>query len=266
MNIFLFELKAQRKGFFIWTIALLAIFLAFMNGFYAPFMADRSAVEDALRSLPPAFAAVFGVNLDSFFSYGGFFQFLYTYLSLAGAIMAASIALAVFSREKRSKCVDFLFVKPVGRGQVFLFKLLACLALLAGVNVLFLAVSAFSYLGSGEDSAGLGRALLASSALFFTQLVFLFLGILLAVFARKIRSVSGSAMAVGFAGFLMLSLCALTEEDALRMLSPLDYFRPQTVFSTGSFEGRYVAMAAAVVILCAALSFFRYCSSDTKAI
>jgi len=266
LNIFLFELRAQRKSFFVWTASLLAVFAFFMGIFYGPFMNSKAAVQDALSSLPPAFAAIFGVEMDIFFSYGGFFQFLYTYLSLIGAIMAAIIAVSVFSREKRSKCVDFLFTRPVDRRRVFLIKLLSCLTLIIAANILFLAVSAVFYLGKGEDTSGLGRVLLASLALFFTQLVFLSLGILLAVFAKKIRSVSGSATVLGLAGFVLMGLYALTEEDALRFLSPLSYFRPQSVFATGGFEGEYAAAAAAVILACIALSYFRYCRSDTRAI
>lgn len=266
MNIFGFELRAQLKSFLVWAASLLALLLIFLTAFYGPFMDSKPAVQNAMRALPPAFAAIFGVRLDAIFSYGGFFQFIYTYLSLVGAMMAASIALSAFSREKRSKCVDFLFAKPIGRGRVFFLKLFACLTLIVVMNVLFVAASMASDTGNGQDPSGMGTLVLASLSLFFMQLVFLSLGTLYAVVARKVRSVSGTATALGFAGFVLMALHSLIQEDALRYLSPLDYFRPEAVFSTGKFETGYAVTAGVVVAACIVLSYFKYCTGDTPAV
>ena len=266
MNIFAFEIKAQTKSFAIWTASLLALFLIFTTAFYDAFMNSKAAVQLALDSLPPAFSTMFGVNMDAMFSYGGFFQFISRYLSLVGGMMASAIALSAFAREKRSKCVDFLFSKPVGRGEIFLLKLLSCVALIFAMNLLFISVSILSYLGNGQNSSGLGTLILASLSLFFTQLVFLALGIAYAVFARKVRSISGTATALGFAGFILMALYSLLEEDALRYISPLNYFDPGAVFASGGFEIRYVVTATVVVVACIVLSYLKYSRSDTQAI
>lgn len=266
MNVFSFETKAQLRSFLVWTVSLLTVFLLLIFGFYGPFMNGREATQKALASLPPAFSAVFGVELDRIFSYDGFFQFLYTYVGLVGAIMASSIALAAFSREKRAKCVDFLLTKPISRGKAFFLKLLSCLALLAILNLLFIAASMAAYAGNGQDPSQMGTLVLASSSLFFMQLTFLSIGTLYAVHAPKVRSVSGTATALGFTGFILMALCSLIREDALRYLSPLTYFNPESVFLTGGFELRYVLMAAAVIATCMAVAYGKYCKSDTRAI
>lgn len=266
MNIFAFEIKAQLKNFLVWAASLLALFLVFMAAFYGPFTDSEEAVQEALNSLPPAFSAIFGVNLAAIFSYGGFFQFIYTYLSIVGAIMASSIALSSFAREKRSKCMDFLFTKPVSRKRVFFLKLLSCLTLIAIMNILFVATSMISYTGNGQDPSGMGTQVLASLSLFLMQLVFLSISMLYAVLARKIRSISGTATAFGFAGFILMALYSLMKEEVLRYLSPLNYFNPGTVFATGAFETKYAVTAAIVVIVSIAWSYFQYCKSDTQTI
>ena len=263
---FLFEIKAQFKSFLVWAASLIGLFLLLGTAFYGVFMESKDAVQDALNGLPPAFAAVFGVNVETIFSYAGFFHFIYTYLALVGAIMAASVALSAFSREKRAKCTDFLLTKPVERERVFAMKLLACLTVIIVTNILFLAASVISYIGSTGDSSGLDRLILASLSLLFMQLVFLFLGVLYAVFARKVRSVSGTATAFGFAGFILMALCSLLREDFLRYLSPLNYFNPDSVFSTGGFEGNYVIAAAVVAAVSVGFAFVRYCRGDAHAV
>jgi ABC-2 type transport system permease protein len=266
LNIFLFETKAQLKSFFIWVVSLLALFLIFVAAFYGAFVNSKDAVQKALESLPPAFAAMFGVNVEGIFTFGGFFQFIYTYIGLVGAIMAVSFALSSFSREKRSKCIDFLFVKPVERGKVFAYKLLSCLMLIVVTNIFFVISTIIAYSVNGQDPSGIGTLVLASLSLFFMQLVFLSIGILYATLVRKIRSVSGIATAFGFAGFILMALYSLIKEDFLRYISPLTYFNPGTVFSTGGFETKYVVTAVVISVACIALSYIKYCKSDTKAI
>jgi ABC-2 type transport system permease protein len=266
VNIFWFETKTQLKSFIIWAASLLVMFFVFLTAFYDAFMMSRSAVEKALESLPPAFAAAFGVPTSTMFTFGGFFQFIYTYVGLVGAIMAVSFALTSFSREKRSKCVDFLLVKPVERGEVFTSKLLCCLLYIVVTNILFVAAAVIAYTAHGEDASGMGKLVLASSSLFFMQLVFLSIGILFATLAHKIRSVSGMATAFGFAGFILMALHSLINEDALLYISPLTYFSPADVFSMGRFETKYVVTAALVSVVCVAVSYVKYCKSDTRAI
>jgi len=265
LNVFLFETKALFKSFLVWTASLLILFILIGTAFFSIFMQSREAVEAALASLPPAFAAAFGIELDTIFSYGGFFQFVFTYLALIGAIMASSLAVAAFSREKRAKCTDFLLTKPASRARLFALKLLACLALIVAANALFLAASALSFTGNGQDPANLPTLTLASLALFFMQLVFLSIGALYAVLARRVRSVSGVATALGFAGFIMMALCSITKEEALSYLSPLTYFSPGSVFQNGGYEAKYVLTAIAVALGCMTLACVRYCKSDARA-
>jgi ABC-type transport system involved in multi-copper enzyme maturation permease subunit len=242
------------------------VWLLFAVAFFGPFMDSRAAVEEALSSLPPVFAAVFGVELNAIFTFGGFFQFIYTYIGVIGAIMAASLALSAFSREKRSKCVDFLFVKPVSRSRVFVSKLLPCLMFIIVTNILFVICTAIVYTANGQAASGMGRLILASLSLFFMQLVFASIAILYAVLARKVRSVSGIATAIGFAGFILMALNSIIKEEIIRFISPLTYFNPGTVFLTGGYEARYAITAAVVIVVCVALSYVKYVKSDTQAI
>jgi ABC-2 type transport system permease protein len=229
-------------------------------------MDSRDAVVSMTNNLPPAFSAAFGLYIDEIFTYGGFYSFIFTYIVLVGAIMASSISLSVFSREKRSKCLDFLLTKPVSRARIFSAKLLACLSLLAAMNILYIAAASIAYSASGEDPALMGTLVWASCALFFTQLVFMALGTIYAVFVRKVRSVSGIATGLGFAGFILSALHGILQEEAIRFIAPLKYFEPRAVFSEGGFELQYAVTAIAVIIACIVLSYMRLGKNDVPAV
>ena len=215
-----------------------------------------------LQGFPPEFAAAFGLSLEGLFSYGGFYTFGNLYLSLVGAIFAASLALSVFAREKRSACTDFLLTKPLGRTKVFLAKSLACVTDLVVINVLYVAVSVAVHAASGDTNTSSEEVALASFGLMGTQGVFLSLGVLAATFLRRVRSVSGMASVLGFGGFVMSALVNLTGEEALRYISPLQYFELSTVFATGSFDPKYAAMAVLVVAAALIFSFVKYRVGD----
>lgn len=259
-------MKSQLRTFIIWTVSILLVFLIFMSGLFNVFMQSKDAVSKVYSGLPPSFAAAFGIVITQLFSYGGFFQFIYTYIALIGAIMASSISVAAFSREKRSKCVDFLLTKPVSRGRIFVSKLLANLSLVIVTNILFVIVSIIAYSGNGQDPSQMGRLIWASCSLFLTQLVFIAIGTLYATLARKVRSVSGIATALGFAGFILSALYSMMHEEAIRFIAPLGYFQPSTVFSTGGYEAKYAITAIIVIIACVCLSYVKFCKSDTPAV
>jgi hypothetical protein len=171
LNIYLFELRAQIKSFIIWTIVLLSALFAFMVGIYPVFYQSLDEVLQMLKGFPPEFAAAFGLNIADFFSYNGFFCFVYSYIAIIGAIMATSLALSTFAREKRSKCVDFLLTKPKNRGNIFCAKLLSNLTILVITNIAFIVTVVIMYRSANEDASLVGKFVLAASGLFFAHLI-----------------------------------------------------------------------------------------------
>lgn len=266
MNIYIFELKAQAKSFLIWTLVIVLFLVIFMAGIYPVFNDSLDDITAMLQNFPPAFAAAFGIEIESMFSYGGFFGFSAAYTSLMGAILAVTLSVGTFAREKRSKCVDFLLTKPRSRSAIFLSKLLSGLTLLAASNIIITAAAAIGYNSAGKDEAFIGTFILAASALFPTQLVFYAAGLLFAVLAKKVRSVSGIATAFGFAGFILTALHGMLEKEIIRFIAPLDYFDAATVLKTGGFDAKYAATGLFVIAACVLISFVRFRASDTHAV
>lgn len=266
LNIYLFELRAQRRNLIIWTIAIVILQVVFMAGIYPTFYESMNDVLAILKNFPPVFSEAFGLNAADLFSYSGFFSFSFSYLALMGAIMAAAIAVSTFAREKRSKCVDFLLTKPKNRGSIYGAKLLSGLTALIITNIVFLTAAAAVYMSGNQGAFPAAGFILAACGLFFTQLVFLALGTLWAVSAKKVRSVSGIATAFGFAGFILSALAGFLEEETwIRLIAPLKYFDPASIFWEGGYKPAYVAIAVLLITVCLTLSFLKFCKTDTPA-
>ena len=266
MNVYRFELRRAWLGACIWTLVLAALLIGLIAGALPAFLESRLAVESMLENFPPAFRAAFGMQLDNLFSFGGFYAFGFLYFSLFGAIMASGIGLDLFSREKREKCSDFLLTKPRKRSRLFLEKLLAALTLLLASNAVFIGVSLALYRAYAPAPLQMGHALLAASSLLLMELLFLAICASIGVFAKKVRSVSGFATAVGFAGFLLSALHSLLEEEKLRYITPFKYFDAGKAFFDGSFDARYALTGVALTLVLLIAAYARYTRADIPAL
>jgi Putative exporter of polyketide antibiotics len=256
MNVYLFELRREARGWVVWTFTITAAFMLLMLGFFPIFMNSKQAMLDALAGFPPQFTAAFvgAMSPDTLFTYGGFYSFMNLYLSLAGACMACTFGFGIFAREKRSGCTDFLLSKPLSRGSIFAAKLLATLTLITAFGVIYIASAVAVYAKIADKPLDLGAAVLSAAGMTFTQLVFLAIAVFAAVFMRRIRTVSGAATAVAFAAFGIELLHNLTDEEKFKYLTPYLYFNVGQPFTQGGYEPLLAVLAAVLtaVLLSAA--------------
>ena len=266
MNVYWFELRREWKNAAVWTAVLLVLLGVLLLSVYPIYYDGRTQVLAALEGFPPQFAAAFGLNIETIFSFGGFYAFSFLYLAVLGAVFASGLGLLVFAREKRAKCDDFLLTKPRPRTALFAAKGLAALTLLVLQNLLYIVLFLAICNATPQAAAPLGNQLAAALALLLTQLVFFAAGVCIAVFAQKVRTVSGTAMAVAFGGFLLTALQSILKEEALRYLSPYQYFDAALAFETGHFETAMAVTASLLTVALLAAAFVKYRTGQTHAV
>lgn len=266
MNLIYYETKRSLKSSFIWTVSLITLFALMMLAAYPTYNSAVDEVTELLANYPPEFIAAFGMDIKNLFSYGGFYNFAFGYIGLVGAIMAASLSISVFAREKRSKCLDFLLTKPISRESIFIKKLISCLIILIITNLIYIILAMIMYQGSGDTSIDMGTFIFAIMGLFFTQLVFLSFGITFAVFSKKVRSVSGTATTFGFTAFILSAITNIFDDKNIDFIAPLKYFEPHNVFVSGNYDTKLVITAIIIVVFCIGISFVKYCKSDVYSV
>lgn len=265
MHIITYEVKASLKTTVIWTVAIVLTFIIFMSGMYTAFLDSREDLTKMLEGYPPQFMAAFGFQLDQIFSYEGFFGFSYIYLGLMAAIMSVALSVGIFGREKKNHCQDFLFAKPVNRSKIFGYKLVAVMLLIVGNNLIFTAITVLIR-DTEHTQLSLGRYIIMALSLLFTQLLFMAVGLVIAIFSRKIRTVAGIATSVGFIAFVMTAVLNIIGEEAWMLLAPMRYFDPAYIVEHTFYEGRFVGVALLLFIVVVGVSFYRYCTMDTQSI
>lgn len=266
MNLYFFELKHQWKTTILWTVSIILIFTFLQLGIYPAFSENMQDLEEMIRSMPEVFLKAFGFDLTTMSGFGEFFKLTYRYLVLMASIMGMVLSVASFSRERRSKCSEFLLTKPISRTKIFLLKLEEVLSLTLFSWFLILISAIVLYIQSKESISEMRVFVLSVMGLFFTQLLFVGIGTFYAVTAKKVRSVSGTALAAGFAGFILTSLQEVIGDEKLRYIAPLNYFNPQSVYENGFFELRFVLICSFATVFCLLAAWYFFSRRDMKSV
>ncbi len=261
MNIFRYELKANLKSLVIWAVIVVLFVVMGISKFSAYYNnPDMTAILD---SLPPA--VVDALNLDAFnlTTVSGFFGIMFGYYALLLSIAAAMWGADIISREERDKTVEFTLTMPVTRARLITGKALAAL-----VNcVMLLGVTWGASLASASryqpDAVFFKFVALCMLALFFIQMIFLAVGILLGCAMKRYKmAVSAAVFALLGAYFLSIIVTLNSKLDFLKYLTPFRYFEPAALLNSSSFDGISIVLTAGIVIAGMAGAYISYSRRD----
>lgn len=265
MNIFLHEMKAYRKSTIIWLVSLTAIMVMFMSMFPS-FSKDAEQMTTMLEGYPEAIRKALSLDLENFFTILGFYSYALSFIVLAGAIQAMNIGVSIVSKEVREKTADFLLTKPVTRTAIVTAKLLAAFVSLLLTNIVYGAVALLVASQVQVDDFSTKVFLLLSLTLLIVQLMFLALGILISVMARKIKSVLTVSLATVFTFFFIGTLGGIADEQTVRYFSPFKYVDTAYIMKHSGYEDTYLWVGAVLIVGAIAASYVVYAKKDIHAV
>ena len=120
MNIFIRELKANRKALIIWCACILVGVLSGMGKYTA--YSSGGSNSDLFNTLPFAVKALLGIGSFDVTKMSGFFALLFLYMELMIAIHAVLLGSGIIAKEERDKTTEFLMIKPVSRSSIVHFE------------------------------------------------------------------------------------------------------------------------------------------------
>lgn len=261
MNMYLHELKSNRKSTIIWVAALIGSLALFLS-FFPSLAHDTAQYKQVLEGYPKELRKAIGLSVDSLTTLLGFYSYIFVYIKLCGAIQAMMLGLSIVSKETREKTADFLLTKPVTRSQIITSKLLAAFTLLVITNILFSSASIFITSFVQTEDYRLKTLLLLSSTLFFLQLIFLALGAVVAVIFPKIKSVISVSLGIVFAFFIIGMISSGTDDKILRYFTPFNYFDSFYIMDHLSYEMSFIVIGFIVTILSIWISYIVFHKKD----
>lgn len=265
MNIFIHELKTYRKSTIIWSLSLIAIMIIFMS-MYATFAEDAKGFMKIVENYPEAIRNAMGFNQENFFTILGFYSFPLSFITLCAAIQAMNLGTSIINKEVREKTADFLLTKPVTRTKILTAKLLAAFVSIGVTNIFYFAAASFVALQVQTDDFSLKIFLLLSLTIFFIQLIFLSLGIIISVIVQKIKSVLTVSLATVFAFYFVGMFSDTTGDEVKRYFSPFKYFDTAYIMKHSSYETTFLIAGAVIIILAIATSYVVYSKKDIHAV
>jgi len=263
VNIFIRELRANRKALIIWSACMFLLVLSGMAKYTAYSSGGQSAA--VFNDMPYSIKALLGMGSFDLTTMSGYFAMLFLYIELAVAIHAALIGAGIIAKEERDKTSEFLMIKPVSRKTVITSKLLAAFVNVAIVNIVTLAasVSMVSSYNKGNDITV--EIILFMLSMFIVQLIFMSLGAAIAAFMKNPKSSGSAAIGLLVMAFIIAKITDLTDKlNFLNVLSPFKYFSYADIVNG---KGLAIAIVILSLLLVAALSasaYFFYPKRDLK--
>lgn len=266
MNMYLHELKSLRKSAVIWTCVLISLAALYLS-IYPGMTKDAADFKKLLGSYPAPVRAMLGINLDYITSILGFYSMIFSFITLCGAIQAMNLGVSILSKESRERTADFLLVKPVSRSAIVSAKLLAAFTTILATDIVFCAVS--SVIANSVKTADFSVKLffMINLTLFFIQLIFLAVGVVVSVFFNKLKSVLPISLGVVFGSYMIGALIATGKnDDAIRFISPFKYFDTTYIIKNAGYEVSYLIIGAVIVVAAVVISYVIYNKKDIHAV
>lgn len=266
MNMYLHELKSLRKSTIVWTIVIIALAALYLS-VYPGMVKDADGFKKLLGNYPAPVRAMLGINLNYITSIVGFYSMIFSFITLCGAIQAMTLGVSILSKESRERTADFLLVKPVSRPAIVTAKLLASLTMILALDIVFYAALSIMVHVINTGSFDEKIFFLINLTLFFLQLMFFAIGLVISVFFSKLKSVLPISLGVVL-GFYMIGALISTgkNDDAARYLSPFNYFNVTNIIKNANYEVSYLITAAVIVIAATVASYIIYSRKDIHAV
>ena len=263
MNIYRQELRVNRNSTVIWVISLVMLAALFLS-FYPSFYEEAEEFTRILQSYPEEVLLALDIDSTLVSSYLSYYAYIFTYMLLGFAIQAMNVGIGLVNREVNGRTAEFLLSKPVRRYQLLSSKLLAALTCLIFTNILYTAAICLLSPMFATHEVDYGILLLFSGAGLWMQLLFLMMGLILAVFIQGIKSPVIISTSTVFSLYVLNMLSSFTQMKGLQYVSPFQYFDTGYMIEHSSYEWKYIWLLAVLIIGGGFLVFTAFSHKDIK--
>jgi ABC-2 type transport system permease protein len=265
MNIFLHELKAYRKSTIIWTLSMVAL-AAFYLSMFPALSKNIVDLKNMLEGYPEGVRKALGLTIENFSTIIGVYSIAFGYVMLCGAIQAMNFGTSVVSKEIHDKTADFLLTKPVSRSRIMTAKLLGIVTSLVITNVIFITLASITANAIASKGLNMKKFLLISLTLFFVQLIFMSLGVIVSVILPKIKSVIAVSLCTVFSLFVINMFGSVIGDRAVRYITPFKFYDTSYIMKNAAYEAPFVIEGIVFIIIAITASYIIYSKKDIHAV
>lgn len=262
MNVFLREMKANRKSLILW-LAGVVFMVAGGIGKYGGIGASGQSTNQLMEQMPKVLKAMIGIGTFDITTVGGYYGMLFIFLALMAAIHAAMLGANIISKEQRDRTSEFLFVKPLSRSRIITFKLLAALVNMLIFNIATgtLSIVMVGYIGKGETITE--DIIKLMIGMFILQLIFLLIGTAIAAVSKNTRISASISTGILLAAYVLSIGIDMNEKlDFLKYLTPFKYFEAKNLMGGGVFEPVFLILSTGIIAVLLYVTYEFYKKRD----
>ncbi|PJI08005.1 MULTISPECIES: ABC transporter permease subunit [Clostridium] len=260
MNVFLRELKANRKALIIWSLCMFLLVVSGMSK-YTVYSSGNS--NELFNKMPYSLKALFGIGSFDVSKMSGFFAFLFPYIEITAAIHAVLLGSGIIAKEERDKTTEFLMVKPISLNTILTSKLLAAFVNVLVLNIVTLisSIVMVNAYNKGKDISS--EIMMFILSMLIVQLIFLSLGALLSVFIKNSKASGSAAAGILFGSFMISKITDFTDKiNAINILSPFKYFSYQDIVNGNGISAGVSIISLVLIAIFSILTYFFYRKRD----
>lgn len=262
MNVFMREMKANRKALIIWCIGVLLMVASGM-GKYAGFSGSGQSINDLLAQMPQSLKAIMGMGTFDLTTATGFYGVLFIYLAMMATIHATMLGADIISKEERDKTAEFLFLKPISRTRIITLKLSASLVNIIIFNLVTFVSSILMVQKYSKGEAIIGGITRLMLGMFILQFIFLLIGTAIAAVSKHPKTAPSLATGILLLTFILsIAIDMNSRIENLKYLTPFKYFDAKNLLNTRGFEPVYVILSAVIIAVLLRATYVFYKSRD----
>ncbi len=261
MNIFLRELRSNRKSLIIWSVIVILFNVVGFSKFSAFY--ENPELLFILDSMPPELLNALDMNTFNLTTVTGFFGIMIMYFSLILAIAAAMWGTDIISKEERDRTVEFSLTLPVTRARVVTAKIAAAVVLC----IILLLVTWGSTLVNAQnyepDAVFYGFVAISMVGFFIMQMIFLSLGIFLGCAMKRHKRSGSVAISILLTAYFASVFSGLNEKlEFIKYFTPFKYFDSVLMLQENKIELVYIVLSVAIIVLCLVGAYTTYSKRD----
>lgn len=247
MNIFLREMKANRKSLIIWCVCLFVMIVGSMAK-YAGFAESGDLVNEMMETVPDAMKAMWGLENFNLTEVKGYYSVMYLYFILFATIHASMLGATIISKEERDKTAEFLLTKPTPRIRIVTSKLLAALTNILIFNI-FTMVFSMIFVEMYNKGEPINKEIfILMIGMFILQLLFLSIGTVLGALSRKTKIATSGVTAILLATFFLSLYIDLNDKvENLKYITPFKYFEAKDLIFGEGFNAGFTILSFIII-------------------
>lgn len=263
MNIVSFEIKKGLKTTVIWTIVISLVGLLY-TAMGPAFINQSETLISFLSNMGEQFLKGFGINLDTFFSPAGFFGYIGGFIALTLAIQATIYGIKAFVDEKNNKSIEFLYVKPNSRFNIFVQKYIANIVLLSITQIVVITIIYFAT--DLINTVDYDHHLMFLLLLTFVPLQYMFftVGTLIGVTVDKLKNIVAISIGLGIGMFFLNMLGGIIDNQVIDYITFFNYYNLSDITFNNQYDSHFVLVSIGIISCLTIISAIIFVKKDMK--